>query len=485
MLVLSESGEASSEGLNIKQREILTPCINSEADQWMLIQRLVWKANQSFSYQMEKYLNLMPVILSRANMLAAYKRVISNGGSAGVDGMKVRELQTYLNENWTRICKELKNGTYQPQAVKGVEIPKPNGGVRLLGIPTVMDRLIQQAIHQVLSRIWDSSFSKFSYGFRPNKRAHDALQQAQSYINKGCQDVIDLDLKSFFDRVNHNKLMSLLRQRLADPILLKLIHKYLRSGMLRGGVVQSRREGTPQGGPLSPLLSNILLDELDKELERRGHRFVRYADDCSIFLRSGRAAKRVKSSITRFLNQRLHLEVNEEKTKICRPVKFELLGYGFVPTYKKGEKGKYNLRVSAKSWKRLKMKIKVITRKTSPKTFDERIIDLGSLMKGWVHYFKMATGYQKLKDLDAWVRCRLRYCIWKQWKKPWRRYRAFIQLGIEHSWARRFAWSRLGGWAIACSPIMGTTVTIDRLRRKGYIPFLEYYLSVKYKNRDV
>lgn len=296
----------------------------------------------------------------------------------------------------------------------------------------------------------------------------------------GYQDVIDLDLKSFFDRVNHDKLMALLRQKITDKVLLRLIRRYLQSGMLLGGVVSSRAEGTPQGGPLSPLLSNILLNQLDKELEKRGHRFVRYADDCSIFLRSYRAAARVKAGITRFLENKLHLEVNEKKTKICRPVHFELLGYGFVPTYKKGERGKYNLRVASKSWKRLKLKIKAITRKTSPISFEERILKLNRLMRGWVQYFKLATGYQKLKDLDAWIRCRLRYCIWKQWKKPRRRYRAFVQLGVNHEWARKFAGSRKGGWAIACSPIMGVTVTEERLRQKGYIPFLEYYLSVKY-----
>ena len=434
------------------------------------------------TYLMEKYSNLMPIILARNNMLAAYDRVVSNKGSAGVDGMEVSELMAYLKINWKHIQTKLEKGTYQPKAVLGKEIPKDSGGIRLLGIPTVLDRLIQQAIHQVLSQIWEPHFSKFSYGFRPFRRAHFALQQAQVYINEGYQDVIDLDLKSFFDRVNHDKLLSLLMTKVSDPILLKLIRKYLQSGMMLGGLVQSRSEGTPQGGPLSSLLSNILLNELDKELEKRGHRFVRYADDCSIFLRSRRAAERVKASVTRFLEKKLFLQVNEKKTKICRPVHFELLGYGFVPTYKKGEKGKYNLRVAPKSWKRLKMKIKVITRKTSPIPFEERIQRLNQLMRGWVHYFKLATGYQKLKTLDAWVRNRLRYCIWKAWKKPKRRYRAFLQLGILPDWARRFAWSRKGGWAIACSPIMGTTVTIDRLRRKGYIPFLEYYLSVKYKD---
>lgn len=251
-----------------------------------------------------------------------------------------------------------------------------------------------------------------------------------------------------------------------------------------------RRTGTdPHRGhaarraTLSPLLSNILLNELDSELEKRGHKFVRYADDCSIFLKSKRAAERVLAGISRYLEKKLHMEVNREKTKIVRPVNFTLLGHSFVPTYKKGDRGKYQLKIAGKSWERLKRKIKEITRKTTPKTVQERIEELNQLMRGWVNYFKHATGYQKLKDLDAWIRCRLRYGIWKQWKRPKRSIRAFLQLGVEASWARRFAYSRMGGWAIACSPIMGTTVTEARLRRKGYIPFLEYYLNVKYGDK--
>jgi hypothetical protein len=250
--------------------------------------------------------------------------------------------------------------------------------------------------------------------------------------------------------------------------------------MLQSGKITPRRAGTPQGGPLSPLLSNILLNELDRELEKRGHKFVRYADDCSIFVKSRRAAERVLRSITGFLENKLFLQVNSEKTSICRPSKFVLLGHGFVPTYKKGDRGKYRLCIAKKSWQRLKVKIKIITRKTTPIPLVERIEKLNQLMRGWVHYFKNATGYQKLKDLDAWVRCRVRYCIWKMWKRPKRRLRAFRQLGVEESWARRFAYSQMGGWRIACSPIMGTTVTEARLRKRGYIPFLEYYLNAKF-----
>ena len=431
---------------------------------------------------MQKYDNLMTVILSRENLAAALARVRANRGASGVDGMGVDELPAYLSQEWPRIRAELATGAYRPQAVRGVEIPKPNGGKRLLGIPTALDRFIQQAVHQVLSRIWEGDFSRFSYGFRPDRSAHDALKQATEYINSGYQDVIDLDLKSFFDRVNHDLLMALIRRHVSDKPLLRLIRRYLQSGIFLGGLYSKREEGTPQGGPLSPLLSNILLNELDKELTRRGLRFVRYADDCSIFLGSKRAAERVLASITRFLERKLRLEVNCEKTSICRPVHFTLLGHGFVASYKKGDKGKYRLCIARKSWSRLKLRIKAITRKTKPVPLAARIAELNSLMRGWVNYFQHATGYQKLKDLDAWIRCRLRYCIWKQWKRPKRRYRAFLQLGISPDWARRFAYSRKGGWRLSCSPVMGVSVTEERLRQRGYMPFLEYYLQVKYKD---
>lgn len=434
-------------------------------------------ANKQNLFHME---DLLLQVVSKPNLRTAYEQVVKNKGAPGVDGVKVEELSTYLKTHWQRIRSEILDGTYHPSPVRGVKIPKPNGGQRQLGIPTVVDRLIQQAIHQVLNPLYDPGFSAFSYGFRPNRNAHQALFQALNYINEGRQDIIDLDLKSFFDKVCHDKLMGLLRRKIKDKLFLRLIRRYLQCGMLEDGVASSRRQGTPQGGPISPLLSNILLNELDKELAKRGHCFVRYADDCSIFLKSKSAAERARASITRYLEGELLLEVNEEKTSICRPVDFTLLGHSFVPTYKKGERGKYRLRIAKKSWVRLKEKIKAITRKTLPITVGERIDELNSLMIGWVQYFKHATGYQKLKDLDAWVRCRLRYCIWKQWKKPRRRYRAFLQLGVEESWARRFAWSRLGGWRIACSPIMGTTVTVARLRQRGYMPFLDYYLQVKH-----
>ena len=439
-----------------------------------------YRKGKTFFFIMEKKVNnLMRWVVGGHGFVKAYHSVMRNKGAPGVDGAKAVDLPKYLLHHWERVKEKLLLGTYHPQVVRGVKIPKPDGGTRQLGIPTVVDRLIQQAIHQVLSPQWERSFSSFSYGFRPKRSAHDALQQATTYINDGRHWIIDLDLKSFFDRVSHDKLMHLISQRVDDKVLLRLIRRYLQSGVLEKGKVQPRREGTPQGGPLSPLLSNILLNELDQELEKRGHKFVRYADDCSIFLTSKSAAQRVLKSITGFLNKVLLLEVNKKKTSICRPSSFILLGHGFVSTYKKGERGKYQLKIADKSWIKLRSKIKIITRKTSPIPFEERIQRLNLLMKGWVNYFKLATGYQKFKGLDSWIRCRLRYCIWKGWKKPKRRLRAFLQLGVTESWARRFAYSRMGGWAIACSPIMGTTVTESRLRKRGYIPFLEYYLKTK------
>jgi len=428
---------------------------------------------------MKKLENVLKWVVHGQHFVNAYQAVRRNKGAPGIDGLSVEDMKKYLPEHWSKVKESILDGSYQPSPVRSVSIPKGSGGVRILGIPTVMDRIIQQSIHQLLSRRWEPLFSQYSYGFRPQRSASDALNQATTYINDGRQWIIDLDLKSFFDKVNHDKLMHLINKEVGDNGLLKLIRNYLQCDMVNGKQLIKRRCGTPQGGPLSPLLSNILLNELDKELEKRGHKFVRYADDCSIFLKSERSAQRVLQSITSFLENKLLLEVNQKKTKICRPLQFNLLGHGYVASYKKGDRGKYRLCISKSSWKRLKEKIKIITRKTSPIPFEERIKRLNYLMRGWVNYFKHATGQEKLRYLDSWIRCRLRYCIWKAWKKPKRRIRAFMQLGVSRSWAIRYGYSRMGGWAIACSPIMGTTVTEARLRRKGYIPFLEYYHQLR------
>jgi len=428
---------------------------------------------------MRKLNDVLKWIVQGQHFVTAYQAVRQNKGAAGVDGLSVEDMKTYLPKHWNGVKQSILDGRYRPQAVRSVMIPKASGGNRQLGIPTVMDRIIQQSIHQLLSPHWEKQFSQYSYGFRPNRSASDALYQTTLYINEGRHWIIDLDLKSFFDKVDHDKLMGLIAKQVGDKGLLRLIRRYLQSDMLQDDKLVKRRTGTPQGGPLSPVLSNILLHELDMELQKRGHKFVRYADDCSIFLKSERSAKRVLASISRFIQEKLLLEVNQKKTTICRPLGYTLLGHGYVSSYKKGDRGKYRLCISNPSWRRLKEKIKVITRKTSPLPFTERIERLTWLMRGWLNYFKQATGHEKLKYLDSWIRCRLRYCIWKAWKKPKRRIRAFIQLGVPHSWARRYGYSRMGGWAIACSPIMGTTITEARLRQKGYIPFLEYYHQIR------
>ena len=424
-------------------------------------------------------MELLKQVLNYSNVNKAYNHVTGNKGSKGVDGVTTNELSAYMQENWERIKQEITKGEYQPQAVLGVEIPKASGGKRLLGIPTVIDRLIQQSIHQVLYPIYDIEFSEYSYGFRIGRNAHQAIVQAQSYINSGYQYILDFDLKSFFDIVNQDYLMSLLNRKIKDRLLLKLIRRYLQSGMMLGGIVQQREQGTPQGSPLSPLLSNILLTELDKELEKRDLRFVRYADDFSIFVKSKRASLRVKSSITNFVENKLHLKINEQKSQVCRPIQYFMLGYGFVPTYKKGEKGKYNLRVSPKSFKRLKQKIKEVTRKTLPLSLTMRLNKLEDITRGWINYYRFANIVGKLRDLDTWVRNRLRYCIWKHWKKPNKRMRSFIRLGVPKGQAYAWSRSRMGGWAIAQSPMMRTTVTIKRLQLKGYVSFLHQLSKVR------
>jgi len=420
-------------------------------------------------------MNLLKKVLHPLNLRTARQRVVRNKGGAGVDGMKVSDLADYVEQHGATMIAAIEAGTYTPQQVRGIEIPKLSGGKRLLGIPTVVDRMLQQAIHQVLSPLYEVEFSPYSYGFRPQRGAHQAVSKSLEYVNAGYQDIIDLDLKSFFDIVNHDLLMSILYRKVKDERLLRLIRKYLKTGILLGGVVQQRSQGTPQGSPLSPLLSNILLNELDQELTQRGHRFVRYADDCSIFLRSNKAANRVLRNTTKFIEQRLKLLVNKQKTSICRPSNFHTLGYQLISTYKRNEKGKYRLRVSPKRFEQMKRRVREITRKTRPLSFSDRIAELNSYMKGWIGYYRYAHMQEKLIDLDVWIRRRLRYCLWKHWKKPNKRMRSYIRMGVPSG--RAYAWSRsrLGGWRQACSPMMQTTVTLKRLKLWGYLEFSEYY----------
>jgi RNA-directed DNA polymerase len=417
-------------------------------------------------------------IVSRKNIRSACKQVVSNQGSAGVDGISVKELSEYLKTNQVRITEEVLKGTYPPQPILGIEIPKENGKKRLLGIPVVVDRVLQQAVHQVISSRFELEFTEHNYGFRPERNAHQAIQQAQKNIHAGYDYIVDIDLKSFFDEVDHGILLQLLYSKVKCAITLNLIRKWLRVPIEINGKLTKRRKGVPQGSPLSPLLSNVMLHELDKELEKRGHRYVRYADDFSIYTKSKKAARRVGNSIFLFLKNKLMLPINREKSGIRRPVEFQLLGHKFVPTYRKGDKGKYQVVVMKKKWKTLKQELKIVTKKTAPLTFDQRIAKLKEIQRGWINYFRMASMQSKLKELDGWLRNRLRYCIWEDWKKPERRRKNLIQLGIHNGQAYAWSRTRMGGWAVAQSPILGTTITMARLIKRGYESLLSYYEKV-------
>lgn len=417
-------------------------------------------------------------IVSRRNINQAIKQVVANQGSAGVDGMSVKTLSTYIKTHGSDLATAVVSNRYLPQAILGVEIPKANGKTRMLGIPSVVDRVLQQAVHQVIYSKFELEFTQHSYGFRPHKNAHQALQQAQKYIHEGYEYIVDIDLKSFFDEVDHALLLQLLYSKVKCPITLRLIRKWLTVPIEIKGKLIKRTKGVPQGSPLSPLLSNIMLHELDKELEKRGHRYLRYADDFSIYTKSKRAARRVGNSIFLFLKDKLKLPINREKSGIRKPVQFQLLGHQFVPTYKKGEKGKYQLAVVNKKWKALKQELKQVTRKTAPLTFTERINKLKEVQRGWINYFRMANIQAKLKELDGWLRNRLRYCIWEDWKKPERRRKSLIRLGIHYGQAYAWSRTRMKGWAVAQSPILVTTITLERLVKRGYESMIMYYANV-------
>lgn len=417
-------------------------------------------------------------VLTQRNMRLAQNQVLRNRGCAGVDGMQVEELAAYVQQHRTALGLRLAKGTYLPQPILGVRIPKSNGKTRLLGVPTVEDRWLQQSVLQVIAPLFEYEFKEHSYGFRPGKNALQCVQQSQQYINEGYQHIVDIDLQSFFDEVNHCLLLELLYRKVKCALTLRMIRKWLRAPIRIDGKLQRRRKGVPQGSPLSPLLSNIVLHELDKELEKQGYKYVRYADDFSVYMKSKSAARKAGNSIYLFLKNKLKLPINREKSGLRKPVHFELLGYRFVPTYEKGVKGQYQLVVSDQSWKRLQQHLKSITRKTTPQSVSERIRKLKEVQRGWVNYFRMASITGKLRDMDGWVRNRLRYCIWADWKKPERKRKNLIRLGVDREHA--YAWSRTrkGGWAIAQSPILGSTITLKRLQQRGYESMLEYYAKV-------
>lgn len=365
---------------------------------------------------------LMEVMLERENLKQALRRVEENKGAAGVDGMRVKELRAYLQQRWPELREQLQSGSYKPAPVRRVEIPKAGGGMRKLGIPTVVDRFIQQAILQILQPDWDATFSRHSYGFRPCRTAHQAIAEAQEYINGGYDTVVDIDLEKFFDRVNHDVLMSRVARRVADKRVLKLIRAYLNSGVLENGLVSATDEGTPQGGPLSPLLSNLLLDEWDRELERRGHRFVRYADDCNIYVRSQRAGERVLERMKYFLGRRLRLRVNEQKSAVGKPHERKFLGYSFTsetPTRR---------RIAPQSVQRFKQRVRELTKRGQQ--VKRVITELSRYLRGWVGYYGRTEWLGQLRELDGWVRRRLRRYLWRAWQRPRRRYRILRRHGV-------------------------------------------------------
>ena len=411
----------------------------------------------------EKEERLLEEMLSKENLNLAYKRVKANGGSHGVDGMRVEELLLHLKQHGEAIRQSILEGTYVPSPVRRVEIPKPDGGVRLLGIPTVVDRLIQQAIAQVLNNVFDKGFSPNSYGFRPGRSAHQAIKAARKHIEEGYRWTVDLDLEKFFDQVNHDKLMSLVARKVKDKRVLKLIRKYLESGVMINGIKVRNEEGTPQGGPLSPLLANIMLDELDRELERRGHRHCRYADDCNIYVKSRKAGERVMESITRYIEEKLKLKVNRNKSAVDRPSKRKFLGLSFYMV-----KGKARNFIHIKSIQRFKGKVRLITSRSNGRSMERRVEEMNRLIIGWCNYFCLADMRSSANELDGWIRRRIRMCFWKQWKRIKTKHDNLVKLGLGQLKAWKFANTRKGYWSISGSPILACTLTNEYIDKLGF-----------------
>jgi RNA-directed DNA polymerase len=413
---------------------------------------------------------LLEKVVHRENLLEAHRRVVSNGGAPGVDGMTVHELMPYCREHWSRLREELLNGTYVPQPVRKVEIPKPGGGgKRMLGIPSVLDRLIQQALHQILTPIFDPTFSESSFGFRPGRNAHQAVLQAREHMEAGKRWVVDLDLEAFFDRVNHDLLMARVARKVKDKRVLLLIRRYLQAGIMEGGLVSPRVEGTPQGGPLSPLLSNILLDEMDKELERRGHRFCRYADDSNVYVRTKTAGERVMASLTRFLEQGLRLRVNRAKSAVARPWTRKFLGYTVTHNRKP------RLKAAPAAVRRLKTKLRPLFRQGRGSSLWDTARRLKPVIRGWVTYFRLADVKGTFETLDEWLRHRYRAILWRHWKRPKTRFRELCRRGIDPKRARKSAGNGRGPWWNACASHMHAAVPNRQLRDLGLLSFLEEY----------
>lgn len=416
--------------------------------------------------------NLLDLILRKDNLNAAYKKVKSNKGSGGIDGMQVDELLPYLRENQETLIQEIRDGKFKPNPVRRVEIPKETKGeFRMLGVPTVVDRVIQQAITQELTTIYEDQFSENSFGFRPKRGAHDALRQCQENVNEGYVYVVDMDLEKFFDTVCQSKLIEVLSRTIKDGRVISLIHKYLNAGVIANGIFERTEIGMPQGGPLSPLLSNIMLNELDKELERRGHRFVRYADDCMIFCKSKKSTERTLKNIIPFIEGKLFLKVNRKKTIVAHVSKVKYLGYSFYRN-----KGKCRFRVHTKSVAKMKNKIRELTDRNNGMSNAKREEKYQQFVRGWVNYFKLADMKNLLKDTDEWARRRIRAVYWKQWKKIKTKYRMLKALGMDHWKAKELACSRKGCWRMA--QVLNQIFSNKIIAKLGYIPMLDYYLVV-------
>ncbi len=413
---------------------------------------------------------LLEQILAGENLNLAYKQVKRNKGAGGIDGMQVDELLPFLRENRKELLQSLRDGKYRPQPVRRVEIPKDNGKTRKLGIPTVADRLIQQAICQVLTPIFEEQFSDNSFGFRPKRSAHDALKRCQTNITEGYRYVVDMDLEKYFDTVNQSKLIQILSETIKDGRVISLIHKFLNAGVMVKGAFEKSPEGVPQGGPLSPLLGNIMLNECDKELEKRGHRFVRYADDLMVFCKSKKAAQRTLEHTLPFIEEKLFLKVNREKTKVAHVNYVKYLGYSFY-IYR----GEGKLRIHPKSIQKLKDKIREVTGRSNGMGIQERKDRLNQVVRGWTNYFKKADAKNALKALDEWLRSRIRMVTWKRWKKIRTRYTNLKRAGLDEEQAWMWANTRKGYWRTAHSPILSRVLSNDRIRRAGYLGFLECY----------
>jgi len=436
-------------------------------------QTFIWITENNLTNTDRPEYGLLEQILSPSNLNRAYKRVRSNKGSGGVDKMEVESLKDYLVENKEKLIQSILDGKYRPNPVRRVEIPKENGKKRGLGIPTVVDRVIQQAIGQVLSPIYEKQFSENSFGFRPGRNAHQALNKCRSYITEGYKYAVDMDLEKFFDTVNQSKLIEVLSRTVKDGRVVSLIHKYLNAGVVIRNKFEETSMGVPQGGPLSPLLSNIMLNELDKELERRGHRFVRYADDLVILCKSKRSAERTLTNIVPYIENKLFLKVNRDKTKVAYVRDIKFLGYSFY-VYK----GEGRLRVHPKSIAKMKERIRTLTSRSNGWGYARRKEALRQYITGWVNYFKLADMKNLLVKIDEWYRRRLRMVIWKQWKRIRTRGRSLLKLGIVKYQAWEFANTRKGYWRTAGSAILNRSVTSERLKQAGYILFLDYYRAV-------